>query len=628
MLELRVSIEKRSHNEAPALFSRACIRALIGEEDVEMWSEQAPDRGCQIQGTTSKPPYNYHVLILGLTQNSFAEISLLFSFLGSTRITHSKVSVGSMHELLFPSAYITIVPGPAGDFLYHSLFGNLCAIDSELASWLRGGRLAWKTEELFETVGAVNATTLLDSYFLVYDRHEERQLIEGWLAERERLLPTGHFVEALQISTSNLCNFACSYCFADSSDRRSALRTKITETQPTLTFDVAERAISALLTNAREHGRRNVGVKFLGREPLINWRTIQRVLERFRAEPIQWSITTNGSLITEAIADELAANAVRVVVSLDGAPSSNDLLRIRRRGGSAYERCELGIERLSAAGLQFGISSVISLATDFESYLRFMRRMVGLGAREMELTLVMQTDRLCAQAHPQGSAALLDFLSAAYAEGQRLGVLIHGDWVDPFHRILTTYKRRENPRIVRPLVAGCSATSHQISLESSGELFPCRAMSLHYGHIDRLSDALASAAYRSVGMRTFYNVPACGGCALEGFCQGTCLGSCEEAAGDIYQPQMEYCEIYRQMTVRLFKTYDWRKAMFIKSLTESVEDSSLSVGDRQWTPAVGTAAVQHSEAQVAIRASEEREGFKQLCRSGQESTKPRDFEVL
>jgi uncharacterized protein len=458
-----------------------------------------------------------------------------------------------MKEELYLSRHLQFVP--AGGLVYHALFGNLCSVDSELEGFLRTGCESIRYPELTDIVGVKNAEELLKNYFFVESPDEERALIKEWLAEREKLLPQGFFLEALQVSSSNLCNFACAYCFADTSDKRSALRQHISAKQPTLAFETAQRAIDALCRNAQAHGRKNVGVKFLGREPLVNWRTIDRLLEHYRNGAVQWSMTTNGSLITDEVAKKLREHRASVVVSIDGPPQTNNALRVLKTQGSSYDLSESGVRALSSAKLPFGISSVISSATKFETFIPFIRRMANFGAREFELTLVMQTDCFEAQKHAEGDEGLLDFLMEVYREGKRLGVLIHGDWIDPFHRILSTRKRREDREVMRDLPAGCSATSHQISLESSGDLFPCRAMSMHYGHIDDLSSALSSEAYQKVGMRTFFNVPYCHGCKLEGFCQGTCLGACEETSGDIYSPQESYCDLYRRATEKLLNTY-------------------------------------------------------------------------
>src|SRR6185312_11817749 len=97
-------------------------------------------------------------------------------------------------------------------------------------------------------------------------------------------------------------------------------------------------------------------------------------------------------------------------------------------------------------------------------------------------------------------------------------------------------------------------TEHQISLEPNGDLFPCRAMSLHYGSLADWDSVLSSDAYRQVAMRTYFGVPFCHGCPLEGHCQGTCLGSLEEESGDIYSPQVAYCDVYRGVTSSLLSS--------------------------------------------------------------------------
>lgn len=439
--------------------------------------------------------------------------------------------------------------------LYHSLFGNACALDADLLAALTSLRTPEPEEQLRSMFGAGPFAELYRNYFLVEYEGLERAIVEQDLKKRESLLPNGYFLESLQISSSNLCNFACSYCFADASDKRSARRTHISKHEPTLAVETAVRAIDQVLALARKHGRSAIGVKFLGREPLINWRTMHRLFERYRDGSVQWAVTTNGSLITAEIAKRLAEHKVMVVVSLDGPPETNNALRLLKTEGSSFHLCERGIQLLASSGARFGISSVISNLTNFRSFLGFVQRVAEFGATELELTLAMQTSVYRAQAHDAGTSALEDFLCKVYARGRQLGMMVHGDWVDPFHRILVTRRRREDAEILRPVPPGCSATSHQISLESNGDLFPCRAMSTHYGHIDDLEAALSSDAYRSVGMRTLCNVPFCKDCELEGFCQGTCLGSCEEAHGDIYSPQEEYCGIYRRMTEKLLSTY-------------------------------------------------------------------------
>ena len=251
---------------------------------------------------------------------------------------------------------------------------------------------------------------------------------------------------------SNACNFACSYCFADAADRRSGVRQKVASASPNISFELAAKAIEQVRAVARSHGRNRIGVKFLGREPLINWKVMRRPLAVYPDRDVFWSVTTNGPLLTAEVARDLRRYNVRVMVSLDGPPTVNNQLRTLKvaDAGPTYELIESALRSLSAAGHPFGVSTVISRATDFSVMHGFIDRVRGFGADEIELTLVMQTDPLRAEvryAEEEGFAEqLIDLYE--YASGQ--GLLVHGDWVDPFHRILSTHKFRDEGRVVRP----------------------------------------------------------------------------------------------------------------------------------------------------------------------------------
>jgi uncharacterized protein len=442
-------------------------------------------------------------------------------------------------------------PGARRPYVYHRLFGNFAWVDDEMHDLLARPLPAMTVASLSDLIGAAETQSLWDSHFLVESPEEERSMIAGWLEDRRQAIHTGKFLGALQISSSNACNFACTYCFADASDLRSAPRQRIAEGPQNISYELASAAIDNVRQVAQQHGRQRIGVKFLGREPLINWKVIRQLLHAYADAGIQWSITTNGSLINDEIASDLKRFDVLTVVSLDGPSAVNDAFRLAKSGGGTYSIVERALRLLAEHGTRYGVSSVITAKSDFASMRPFIDHLVDLGARELELTLVMQTKHV--PVSPMTDEVQLAAELADLYEYGREKLLLHGDWIDPFHRIMVTHKFRDEGEPVTPLGSACTATSHQISLEPSGDLFPCRAMSTHYGNILDLDAALHSKPYEDVVMRTFYNVRACHGCMLEGFCQGTCLGSSEEATGDLYGVDERYCRLYRAVASELLE---------------------------------------------------------------------------
>lgn len=446
---------------------------------------------------------------------------------------------------------------------YHNLFGNISFLDSDLLNFLRHLTGSLTFTKVVRMVGKAIANDLYDAYFLVSSQNEEREVVDKMLKERAAQIPTGQFLGALQITSSNSCNYTCSYCFADTSDLRSPVREQISKQNPNITFELASQAITNVLNVAKKNGRDKIAIKFLGREPLVNWEVIEKLLDAFKDEQIVWAITTNGSLITDKIAQKLSQHEVLTIVSLDGLPETNDSLRTLKSGKGTYEITERGLKTLASNGVRFGVSSVISKKTKMESMEKFIDELVELGASELELNLVMQTNLYQIQSKTAKSSEIADNLFRLYKYGVNK-LFLHGDWIDPYYRILNTRKFRSDGEVIRPIGAACTATSHQISVEPTGDVFPCRAMSTHYGNITNLNGILQSDEYKKVVMRTFYNVKACHSCQLEGFCQGTCLGSSEEQFGDIYQPPQEYCDIYRATTKLLLENCDKLASVGVK----------------------------------------------------------------
>jgi uncharacterized protein len=449
-----------------------------------------------------------------------------------------------------PSPYLRQVKVPGGALTYHSLFGNLSFLDQELTQLLATA----EREEVADLLPKSLRQLLYNKYFITDVAEDEREVTRQWLRQRESAISSGYYLRALQISASNACNFSCSYCFADATDRR---RRELGDGTRSISLELAQRAILTLEETAARNGHHQIAVKFLGREPLVNWRVINQLLRANRGKEIVWALTTNGSLVTAEIAEELCKHAARVVVSIDGEPWVHNSLRVLKSGRTgSFEQAWRGLELLSMAGCSVSVSSVVTSLTRFEDLRRFIDRLAGRNIRELELTLVMQTVHGRAQEGSPSIEELSRQLVQLYRYARGVGIVLHGDWVDPFHRLLLTKKLRTETDLTTSDYGGCSATSHQISIEPSGELFPCRAMATHYGGIDDLEGVLRSESYRSVLMRTYYNVPYCKDCRIEGFCQGTCLGACEEGSNDIYLPQEAYCEVYRRCSELLLRDLD------------------------------------------------------------------------
>lgn len=154
-------------------------------------------------------------------------------------------------------------------------------------------------------------------------------------------------IEQLCIVLSARCNLACGYCYQNARPPgRMSLRTL--------------RACVDLLSSSP---RRCVELVFLGGEPLLELDLLRRGVEyaKERHTPRQYlrmSVVTNGTLITDEVADFLAGESIETYVSFDGIRRSQEA---RCRG--TFETLDRLLDRLRERWPSFFRRNVIVTMT-------------------------------------------------------------------------------------------------------------------------------------------------------------------------------------------------------------------------------------------------------------------------
>jgi uncharacterized protein len=481
---------------------------------------------------------------------------------GATRRpTHSPNGKDLWHTPLVKSQYLRILDRPDEGiaFLYHSLFGNLHLVDSksiDLIDWFTkpaaANDIPGNPEDAEGNQNLIEEFCSL--YYLVPEGFDERVLTERELSVRAASLDTGELINAVQLNVSEGCNLKCTYCFADRVDERATLyNIGARNDKKLMTLEIAIESINAVTELIRQHGNHAMVIKFFGREPLLNWKVIDSLIDYCGSLgdfQYHYAITTNGTLFTPEIVKKLKESNVTIVVSLDGLAEAN-LLRLTHSGQETFSSVDRGLTMLKKHGVSCCVASVLSdqnfdlLTDDFLKYLR------SRSVTQWEVKLAMQNDGTMTHSASEYAHKLLHF----YQQGKELGIAVTGDWYDPFATLFHTTKLATDDHVQRLAPNSCSATDHQISIEPGGGIFGCRALDAKLGSVDDLTALFQSSTYKHLSMRTYYNVPFCHGCKLEGLCQGVCLGHSERKFGSIYQPDNDYCNIYREVFDLLLKSY-------------------------------------------------------------------------
>ncbi|PKP83899.1 MAG: quinohemoprotein amine dehydrogenase maturation protein [Alphaproteobacteria bacterium HGW-Alphaproteobacteria-2] len=140
-------------------------------------------------------------------------------------------------------------------------------------------------------------------------------------------------LSTIVLNVNTGCNLSCTYCYKEDLDTPSAGRK--------MALDTAIRSIDLLLKESPDREKYNI--VFFGGEPISNLRLIRDVVEhaepRFAAlgREVNFTLTTNATLLTPEIVDWLDAHRFGLTVSMDGPKALHDLNRKTIGGKGSYE---------------------------------------------------------------------------------------------------------------------------------------------------------------------------------------------------------------------------------------------------------------------------------------------------
>jgi organic radical activating enzyme len=182
--------------------------------------------------------------------------------------------------------------------------------------------------------------------------------------------------------TGTWCNLECAHCLNSSGPRHPWLRP--------LDADTVRRALSEA---------EDLGVKeiyFTGGEPFLHREILTILGESLAVAPT--TVLTNGTMITESVADALAGLAAASAYSLEIRVSLDDVDRERNdavRGRGAWAKAVHAIRLLDARGLLPIVTATEILATDARAgasgdgiYQRFRKFLVSIGIEKPRLKIM------------------------------------------------------------------------------------------------------------------------------------------------------------------------------------------------------------------------------------------------
>lgn len=184
------------------------------------------------------------------------------------------------------------------------------------------------SEELKDTFDIADIEKSVES-FLELSILSDKPLSEG----PKRIPEVKEFpLSTVVLNVNTGCNLSCTYCYKEDLD--------IPSEGKKMNFETARKSIEMLLKEAVS--RDKINVVFFGGEPLSNMALIRPIIgyteKRCEQEgkQVEFSLTTNATLLTDKIVDYLDEHRVGISISMDGPESAHDRRRITVGGKGTY----------------------------------------------------------------------------------------------------------------------------------------------------------------------------------------------------------------------------------------------------------------------------------------------------
>lgn len=364
--------------------------------------------------------------------------------------------------------------------------------------------------------------------------------------------PADFPLQSLVLNVTNQCNLACTYCYEFGADRIATPNGK----PKYMDIDTAKASVDFLIAESRS--RRAIHITFFGGETLLNFKLLREVVVYAKEQAaavgkyIDFSLTTNATLLTDEIIQFLSVNAIGVTVSIDGPAELQDKRRVYKNGKGSYAVIEPRLRALINNHRTRPITARVTLTEGVTDVLRIYRHLKDdLGFAEVGFAPVTQSGE-------QAYALDTNGLDSVVAQFQTLA----DEWLE--YALQGKLHGFSNvSETMSELIKGvskshpCGAGIGLLGVSPGGELSPCHrftdADNHSLGHISTGIDKAKREDFLDRGhVGAKYD---CQSCWARPLCAGGCHHEAFVRYGDTGHANLHYCDWIRGWTDYCLKIY-------------------------------------------------------------------------
>lgn len=326
------------------------------------------------------------------------------------------------------------------------------------------------------------------------------------------------------------CNLRCTYCYGDGGEYNH---------KGILKWDTAKKSIDFLFEQSGDN--KDISITFFGGEPLMNFSIIEKCVEYSKKvnknfnKKLYFSITTNGTLLTDKITKFLIDNDFSIVISVDGGKEVHDTNRFFANGKGTFdtlvERSKYLIENTSVAARATINNKNMDLVKTFGD-------LYDLGFKK--ITMSPCTELLSDKDY--------DTLANSYC-----------NLINEYDEVLKIDKKRASAMrdidgILSQIESGgirsksCGAGTNTIAVNVDGEMFLChRFVNMQDYSLGNINVGFDVEKYESIISDMYIDThEECSECWASNLCGGGCANQNVIENGSIKKPITNICNMNKK----------------------------------------------------------------------------------
>jgi uncharacterized protein len=381
-------------------------------------------------------------------------------------------------------------------------------------------------------------------------------------------------LSTMVLNVTNQCNLSCTYCYEYGEDR--IVDTGNGKQPKWMSEETARASVDFLM---RESGK-VAHLTFFGGETLMNFRVLKTAVSYATAraaelgKAIDFSLTTNATLLKPEVIDFLVEHNFGVTISIDGPPETQNKFRVFKTGEGSYDLVAPQIRALLAKHRRRPIGARVTLTRETLDVRRIYDHLTAeLGFWEVGFAPVTAAPGRAYAFGDDGFESVLDHfrdLAADYRDAA-LADRHHG-----FGNVRETIGE-----IHRGAAKAwpCGAGFGLLGVSTAGDVALCHRFAGSEAH--RLGDVVGGIdrAAQSAFLESHHVAGKidCASCWARPLCAGGCYHEAHTRYGSTERANLHYCEWIRGWTdtcLRIYGEVAARNPSFLRQF-DGADDEAL-----------------------------------------------------